>query len=73
MIISKPVSLLFSFLATKRNLMHYSEELDVSHPIYYVQQMFFKYPMLQISILLKIHSSGNESDNEGTGNVHNEM
>ena len=29
--------------------------------------------MLQISILLKMHSSGSESDNEGTRNVHNEM
>ena len=33
----------------------------------------FLYPMLQISILLKMHSSGSESDIEGTGNVHNEM
>ena len=29
--------------------------------------------MLQISILLKMHSSGSESNNEGTGNAHNEM
>ena len=29
--------------------------------------------MLQISILLKFHSSSSESDNEGTGNVHNGM
>ena len=26
-----------------------------------------------LQILLKMHSSGSESDNEGTGNVHNEM
>ena len=29
--------------------------------------------MLKISILLKMHSSGSENDNEGTGNAHNEM
>ena len=28
---------------------------------------------MQISILLKMHSSGSETDNEGTGNVHNEL
>ena len=48
------------------------KDLMLRTKIIMFNKCFSKYPMLHISILLTMHSSSSEIDNEGTGNVHNE-